>query len=77
MRPMSYTQQQMQQTQNVNQFRGAPMGNTMHTMGGAGLALLGSIVGYFMLDDKLKKTAVLTGVVAAASMVAGGKLQEM
>ncbi len=53
------------------------MGNTMHTMGGAGLALLGSIVGYFMLDEKLKKTAVLTGVVAAASMVAGGKLQEM
>ncbi len=67
----------MQQTQNVNQFRGAPMGNTMHTMGGAGLALLASIGGYFLLDKKYKKTAVLTGVVAAASMVAGGRLQDM
>ena len=67
----------MQQTQNMNQFRGAPMGSSMHTMGGAGLALLASVGGYFLLDKKYKKTAVLTGLVAAASMVAGGQLQNM
>ena len=49
----------------------------MHTMGGAGLALLASVGGYFLLDKKYKKTAVFTGIVAAASMVAGGQLQNM
>lgn len=67
----------MQQTQNMDQFRGAPMGNTMHTMGGAGLALAAAVAGYFFLDKKYKKTALMTGAVAAVSMYAGGQLQNM
>ena len=81
MRPMSYTQQHVQQTQNANQLKGSKewfqnyMGNTYHANGAGTMLLVGSLAGmYWLKDGKLKDTMKFAAL-AGAAVMAGGMLQ--